>query len=199
MSRKKNKQPDQEEKYVNYISEHMKELSDEIEKAFEDKKDTFKKAFIEEIKDALIPVPVHYRWVDDGCPYDHSGELIEDGLIDLDQTLIEFLLFEYSGYKTPTFDSGCGFRYDYYHELIDRYTFDLSFHFTTDIMRNRLNEVFNDNIDEDYIYDILDKADEFMFEIRLSSHAFEYELSEETAQIYGLSDTTLSDILKEVK
>lgn len=78
---------------------------------FEAQREHIKTKLLSCIKNFLTPIPPHYVWRHNGCPYDSSGVLDADGYVSLDQTVSHFLENEYAGYSEATFISGCGLHW----------------------------------------------------------------------------------------
>ncbi len=106
-------------KCVEYVNSHVEEIAEYVNECFDQSKEFIKARLIRRIRDELTPTPVHYeiKYVYD--PYDHSGILVEDGYISLEQTVGEFLENEYSGNKKATYESGRGWNYLTYGDVVD--------------------------------------------------------------------------------
>lgn len=44
-------------------------------------KDVIREKILESLAAMLNPIPTHYEWRSNDCPYDYSGELYEDGKV----------------------------------------------------------------------------------------------------------------------
>ena len=91
------------DKYIEYVDSNTEKIASYVNSCFEQSKDFIRAKLIREIRGYIIPPPVHYVWEYDGNPYDCSGIIVENGVIDLNQTVKEFLENEYSGNQEPTF------------------------------------------------------------------------------------------------
>ena len=69
--------------YINFVNDNIEEISNLVTKNIENSRNDFKKFTLVKIKECLDPIPTHYRWQPDDCPWDHSGELIKDGQVNL--------------------------------------------------------------------------------------------------------------------
>lgn len=159
---------------VKYIEEHAMEIAKEVNKSFEDSKEEIKSKIIQEIKNYIESIPVHYEWKDDGCPYDHSGILVKDGVVDMEQTVSNFLESEYSGQTEATYMSGCGFHYRSYGDELSYETLDIAeeimiriirkyiISFNTDLLENQIEYIISDC--HDYVYDNCLAFDFFNYE-----------------------------------
>lgn len=92
-------------------------------------------------EDGLLPI---YKLVDDGCPWDHSGELEYDGSVDPSKiTLYDFLLECYTGDKEPTFESGCGWHWLTYADMLSECTRDYSTQYLFSVLSRYIPELFD--------------------------------------------------------
>ncbi len=58
-----------------------------------------------------------YEWQNNDCPYDHSGELIKIGKLDINNyQILEDFLKEYTGESSPSYCSGYGLNFQTYEE-----------------------------------------------------------------------------------
>ena len=117
------------------------------------------------------PLP-HYRWVYDGCPYDHSGELVRDGYMNTDITLGEFLE-EYTGDMKATYISGCGWEYTRYEEGVSFDLLDIG----EIIMRSVIERYVDKNLlsgDSERLF--FDKIHDSFYDNTLTSYFFCTEL-----------------------
>lgn len=112
--------------FSDYINCHITEIVNHINEQFHNSKDFIKAKILHEIKRYLEPLPIHYEWQYDGCPYDCSGELVYDGYVSLNQTISDFLANEYSGQRVPTYESGRGFNYLTYGDKLSDFTRSLA-------------------------------------------------------------------------
>ena len=136
----------EEKEYNRFLEEFLKENREDfcrsIDDEFERQKEEIKDGILDEIKSYLSPVPTHFVWEDDGCPYDHSGIIVEDGVVDLDQTVEDFLMLEYTGTKMPTFESGRGWNYETYGDFLSQYTFDIGSSIMVEEIQQFIEEQF---------------------------------------------------------
>ena len=140
-----------------FLKEHAEELCERVDAEFENQKEEIKASVLDEIKSYLSPVPTHFVWKDDGCPYDHSGIIVENGVVDLDQTVDDFLMFEYTGTKMPSFESGRGWNYETYDDFLSQYTFEIGSDIMVEEIQKFIEEQFKaelpENLFEFYDYD----------------------------------------------
>lgn len=179
-------------KYREYISEHAKEIGEKVNHQMCKSIDTIRNDFLEAIKEYLDPLPVHYEWQDDGCPYDFSGEMVKNGIVDLNQTVKEFLRHEYTGNKTATFVSGCGFSYDTYGDSLSYYTLERAEDVLHEVTRRELDLAFPNEI-TDVLYDqIMSFSHDDVYDNCL---AYEFFLWEPAIDFVGIGDIKLSELM----
>ena len=85
------------------IEEDCENIAALVNIRFEEGKDLIRTQVLSKIKKMLTPVPPHFDWHYDGCPYDFSGALDKNGHVSLKQTVSSFLENEYAGYSTATY------------------------------------------------------------------------------------------------
>lgn len=136
----------EEKEYNRFLEEFLKEKREELGRIIDDEfikqKNEIKEGVLAELKSYLSPVPTHFVWEDDGCPYDHSGIIVEDGVVDLEQTVEDFLMFEYTGTKRPTFVSGSGWHYETYGDFVSQYTFEIGSDIISEKIKGFIEEHF---------------------------------------------------------
>ena len=76
---------------IDYIKQNEDEIAEYVNSLFLAQKDVIREQLLESLAAMLNPVPTHYEWRSNDCPYDYSGELYEDGKVSLEQTVSEFL------------------------------------------------------------------------------------------------------------
>lgn len=86
------------EKYSQIVENNQEEIIKLVNNDFEENKKYIKTKILKEIRGYIENSDcVHYEWKRGDCPYDSSGILVENGTIDLHQTIYEFLNEEYCG------------------------------------------------------------------------------------------------------
>jgi len=171
------------DRYSNYIEEHAEEIINKVNSQFELSKEFIRAKFLHYIKQYLKPIPEHFEWYDDGCPYDHSGELIQTGYINLNQTISEFLENEYTGDKEPTYESGWGFRYLTYGDDLSQLAMEIGETIMQNTMQQILEEAFNKTISEDLFTEIMDISHDTIYDECLAGDFFFYEVAVEFTNI----------------
>ncbi len=181
-------------KYVGYVNSHVDEIAEYVNECFEQSKEFIKAKLIRQIRDELSPIPVHYelKYVYD--PYDHSGILVEDGYISLDQTIGEFLENEYSGNKKSTYESGRGWNYLTYNDEISYDTLDMASDIMFSAIRRYIENHFDKNISDDDFTDIRD-----FDEIYENCKAFDFFNGMGAVEFVGIENMLLKDIVRKGK
>lgn len=148
-------------KCVEYVNSHVDEIVEYVNECFDQSKEFIKARLIRRIRDELSPTPVHYeiKYVYD--PYDHSGILVEDGYISLEQTVGEFLENEYSGNKKDTYESGRGWNYLTYGDEISYDTLDMASDIMFSSIRRHIENHFGENLSDDELEDIRESCSDF--------------------------------------
>ena len=71
---------------IDYIKQNEDEIAEYVNSLFLAQKDVIREQLLESLAAMLNPIPTHYEWRSNDCPYDYSGELYEDGKVSLEQT-----------------------------------------------------------------------------------------------------------------
>ncbi len=181
------------EQYGSYIKEHLDEIVKMVDEQFILSKDFIRAKLIKEIKGYLSPIPVHYKWMYDGCPYDRSGILIEDGYVDTNQTVLEFLQNEYNGNKRASFMSGCGFFYDTYGEELSYCTLEIAGDILYCSVRRALEEFYHTNLSDEMFEELMDEWQDEIYTNCLADEFFSYELA---IEFVNIGDIKLFQLIK---
>ena len=72
---------------IDYIKQNEDEIAEYVNSLFLAQKDVIREQLLESLAAMLNPIPTHYEWRSNDCPYDYSGELYEDGKVSLEQTV----------------------------------------------------------------------------------------------------------------
>lgn len=182
------------EKYITYIDENVEQLAVFVNELFEKRKDEIRQKLIDIITGYLDPIPTHYEWYYDGCPYDFSGDIKEAGEVSLDQTVIEFLENEYTGGKTPTFTSGRGWNYDTYSDSLRYDTMDMGYDIMLKTVQRELEKHFGVSLTDKDMNDITFARD--FDDIYDECLASEFFFPEFVVEYVGINDIKLSDLVK---
>lgn len=189
-------QTDEVQKYVDFLNDSALKIAVYTNQNFIKEKENIKQKILEKIKKYLNPVPTHFEWEYDGCPYDHSGILVKNGLISLKLTISEFLEDEYTGTSIPTYESGCGLRYETYGDDLSYYTLDLAY----DIMLNSIKKYTKEHFQEE----VSEKTFEVVRNIRDfddvydECYANQFFCSEGAIDFIGIGKIRLSELVASV-
>ena len=148
-------------KCVEYVNSNTEYIASCVNNCFELSKESLKIELIEKIKEYLNPLPMHYVWKYDNNPYDNSGIIVEDGTINLNQTIIEFLENEYNGNKEATYMSGMGWRYNTYEDELQYCTIELAANIMFDIIKKCIESKFSINISDKEFEEIRESCGDF--------------------------------------
>lgn len=122
-----------------FIKENTMKIAEIADQIFEQSMDEAKEIIFDFVRDVMEKEPIHYTWQPDGCPWDSSGEVKEDGYIPFDITIQE-LLEEYNGQKSPSFTSGMGWLWNRLSDDLDEYVRDYSWQIMYECIENYVNE-----------------------------------------------------------
>ena len=62
---------------IDYIKQNEDEIAEYVNSLFLAQKDVIREQLLESLAAMLNPIPTHYEWRSNDCPYDYSGELYE--------------------------------------------------------------------------------------------------------------------------
>ena len=117
---------------IDYIKQNEDEIAEYVNSLFLAQKDVIREKILESLAAMLNPIPTHYEWRSNDCPYDYSGELYEDGKVSLEQTVSEFLESEYTGASRATYVSHYGLSYNTYGDSLSDDTLEIGCSIMTD-------------------------------------------------------------------
>ena len=101
---------------IDYIKLNEDEIAEYVNSLFLAQKDVIREQLLESLAAMLNPIPTHYEWRSNDCPYDYSGELYEDGKVSLEQTVSEFL----ESLSDNTLEIGCSIMTDGIKDFVQR-------------------------------------------------------------------------------
>ena len=183
---------------VQYIEDHLKEVCQAVDDKIEESSDEIEKQIFDYIREHVNADTKHLEWDFDGCPYDHSGILVEKGTIDLSQSLGVFLNEEYTGQRIPTFESGCGWHYECFGEPLATFSWDIAEAILKKVINTMIENHFHINMenemakDKELFADILDEVHDLVFDDSLVSSFFFPGFAVEWL---GIEDITIQEIL----
>ncbi len=179
-------------KYIDYIEANYMEMAKNVNKQFELSKEFIRASIIREIREYLTPIPVHYEWKLDDCPYDYSGIIIQDGYVSLNQTVTSFLENEYTGDKEATYESGRGFNYLTYGDELGYFTMSIAGEILYSSVKNQLEQKFNTDISDELFEEVMDYSHDAVYDYCLASDFFS---SDGAIEFVCIGDMTLRHIV----
>lgn len=188
------------QKCINCIKQNEDEIAEYVNSLFLAQKDDIREQLLEDLAAMLDPIPTHYEWRSNDCPYDYSGELYEDGKVSLDQTVSEFLENEYTGAKRASYVSHCGFFFDKYGEPFSDGTLDIAWSIMTDGIKEFVEK--KTGISCEQFTD--DDFDEIQIEcnsfdpIYMNCYAFDFFSAIPPVEFVGIDKMTLKEVLTAV-
>lgn len=147
--------------YIEYVNSNTKNIANYVNSCFEMSKDFLKAKLIKKIREYINPLPIHYIIEFDGESYDYSGDIVENGFINLNQTIKEFLENEYSGNKEATYISRMGWRYNTYRDELHYDTIELAADIMFPAIRRCIEREFSIKLSEDDFEQIKESCGEF--------------------------------------
>ena len=181
---------------ADYINQHVSEIAEETNKNFDLQKGKIRNLLITKIRQMLTPIPIHYENEYDGDPYDYSGILRADGLVDINQTVGEFLENEYSGNKKATHTSYYGWHYLSFGDELSFDTLNIGYNIMCETIKDAIQKKFGLPISDDRLYDIRDFCTCEFDPIYDECRACEFFGYEAAIDFVEISDWPLSEILE---
>ncbi|MGN0466865.1 MAG: hypothetical protein ACI4F9_11050 [Lachnospiraceae bacterium] len=171
--------------YSDYVNNNVELIAEEVNRQFEISKDWIKAKIIRKIREYLTPIPAHYEWEEDDCPYDHSGRIVKNGFVSLNQTIDEFLENEYSGNTEATYISGMGLQYNTFGNELSYYTIEIAGEIMYSSIGRHIEKHFNISLSDDELEAVRDKCGDFdrIYDICLATDFFCYEAAIEFTKI----------------
>lgn len=186
-------------KYIDYVTSHIDEIAEYVDKCFEESKDFTKAKLLRKIREYLTPLPIHYEERDDNNnPYDCSGIIVKSGYISLNQTVMEFLQNEFSGNKEATHISGMGWKYNTYEDELSYYTIEIASDIMFPAIRRFIENEFSVSLSEEEFQNIQESCGEFD-EIYDNCIANEFFFCHPAIEFVGIGDIPLNSIIKKGK
>lgn len=173
------------------ISGHIEQIANKVNEQFNNSKELIRGKILNKIKGYITPLPIHYEWQNDDCPYDHSGKLIENGIINLNQTITEFLENEYTGGTEATYISGNGLRYNTFGDDLSNFTLKMGGEILYNTTRQYLEDFFGQSIPDEIFDNIMDEYHDEIYDNCLASDFFSYEAAIEFVGIGNIKLTQL--------
>lgn len=178
---------------IKYLNDNKDDIVIVVNNALVKNKQIIKNSLLTEIKKYITPIPIHYVCDYSNCTYDYSGELVEDGYIDLNQTVEDFLQNEYSGTKMPTFTSHYGYYYNTYANELEYLEREISNDILLKTIRSCINEHFNCIISEDDFDTLWEHFDGFD-DIYADSNCYDFDCGNFAWEFTEISKLKLNNL-----
>ena len=163
-------------------------------------KDVIREQLLESLAAMLNPIPTHYEWRSNDCPYDYSGELYEDGKVSLEQTVSEFLESEYTGASRATYVSHYGLSYNTYGDSLSDDTLEIGCSIMTDGIKNFVQRnagIPCERFSREEFFDIKTECNEFD-PIYDECRASDFFWATAAVEFAGIDKMTLKEVLAAV-
>lgn len=102
----------------------------------------------------------HFKWKSDGCPYDHSGVVEQQGNIDQNITIGAFF-DEYTGERRATFESGHGWNYISYSEALTEDIPSIEFYIMKKAIKKKVD---SEKLSQDDWFDLMDEIHDPLYD-----------------------------------
>ena len=181
--------------YIEYVNSNTENIIDYVNSCFETSRDFIKAKLIRKIRKYITPLPAHYIWEPGDEPYDCSGVIVENGTINPNQTIGEFLENEYSGNRVSAYTSGMGWKYNTYEDELHYYTIELAGDILFPAIRRCIEAEFSINLSDDDFEQIKYECDGFdeIYENCIASSFFSGYAA---IKFVGIEDIKLTAIQK---
>ncbi len=142
-------------KYLIVLENNTLGVLIELDRTFHKNQEYIRYELLSKINDLLLPSLPHYEWFDDYCAYDNSGSLIQEGFINKELTVKDFLK-EYTGVQEYT--GAFNYRYSYptYERTIRSYCIEIEREQMREAVVSFLEDEFNEPITEDFQAEIME-------------------------------------------
>lgn len=185
--------------FIEFVRDNSAVIIDELRmNLFGDHR--IKKEFIKFLEDTItgpggLPKLLErYEWRPDNCPYDHSGDVYETGVINIDESVADFIE-EYDGGWKPTFESGRGKEFTRLEEGISEYLMMEPYNVSRRIIHNMLDDKFPGEINDDNFQDILDELDWEISDMIDDAGGLNVLYYDGLIDYYGLSDQSVRNVI----
>lgn len=182
------------QRYNDYIDNHANNIINYVDQYFAESKEKIKEDVLKMVKSFLSANPIHYVVDTSNCTYDNSGELVDKGKISLNQTIQSFLEHEYTGYRSATYEPGCGYTYPTYGDELN----DKVGEYGYNIMKQLIKKYLEDHLEEsiaDYNFKELEDESCGFDEILGDSIVIKFNYYDFVFELVGIDDQlALKDI-----
>lgn len=176
------------------------EIAEYVNSLFLAQKDVIREQILESLAAMLNPIPTHYEWRSNDCPYDYSGELYEDGKVSLEQTVSEFLESEYTGASRATYVSHYGLSYNTYGDSLSDDTLEIGCSIMTDGIKDFVQRnagIPCERFSREEFFDIKTECNEFD-PIYDECRASDFFWATAAVEFAGIDKMTLKEVLAAV-
>lgn len=181
--------------YVKYVYSNTEKIVNAVNNNFKQSKEFIKAELIKTIKNFLNPIPKHYDWEVDYNPFDYSGVIVENGIIDLNQTVLNFLNEEYTGNKVATYLSGMGWYYETYEDELRYTTMEIASNIMLITIKECIETKFLVKLSENEFEEIRDACLDFDA-IYSNCKACDFFFSTSAVEFVGIENIKLIDIIE---
>lgn len=185
---------------IDYIKQNEDEIAEYVNSLFLAQKDVIREQLLESLAAMLNPIPTHYEWRSNDCPYDYSGELYEDGKVSLEQTVSEFLESEYTGASRATYVSHYGLSYNTYGDSLSNDTLEIGCSIMTDGIKDFVQRnagIPCERFSREEFFDIKTECNEFD-PIYDECRASDFFWATAAVEFAGIDKMTLKEVLAAV-
>lgn len=185
---------------IDYIKQNEDEIAEYVNSLFLAQKDVIREQLLESLAAMLNPIPTHYEWRSNDCPYDYSGELYEDGKVSLEQTVSEFLESEYTGASRATYVSHYGLSYNTYGDSLSDNTLEIGCSIMTDGIKDFVQRnagIPCERFSREEFFDIKTECNEFD-PIYDECRASDFFWATAAVEFAGIDKMTLKEVLAAV-
>lgn len=185
---------------IDYIKQNEDEIAEYVNSLFLAQKDVIREQLLESLAAMLNPIPTHYEWRSNDCPYDYSGELYEDGKVSLEQTVSEFLESEYTGASRATYVSHYGLSYNTYGDSLSDDTLEIGCSIMTDGIKDFVQRnagIPCERFSREEFFDIKTECNEFD-PIYDECRASDFFWATAAVEFAGIDKMTLKEVLAAV-
>lgn len=166
------------ERLVAYVREHLQEVIESVNTYFEESRGKIWNQILDEIRSYLISGPlVHYVWERGDCWNDVSGKLQKKGFVDLEQTISDFLISEFTGESIPTYESGKGRYYPTYGDDLEKATRLIGEKIMFDAVRAYFQNVLSYTIEEMIIDYVVRQCHDEIFDNSIAADFMYYDVA----------------------
>ena len=148
--------------YSEYLRDHIDEVAEAVDIEAERRIPQIREFVLSYLDDVFSEeYPIHYEIKYGGCSYDHSGRIVEKGIIDASKSIGDFFDTEYTGCKIATHCSHCGWQYDTFADRIQEDIEEIISDIIITGVRNTINSAFNCTISDADLLDVRTHCDIF--------------------------------------